>query len=288
MAEPYVIKITSEADFDAATPMTETRNDFEKEGRIYSITVQGPVGILPADFFGLISKSAPKLVGISNDSWNPLNLAGVRTEGVSTNLRGVVTLRPSVQHIALNGDDQLIVQTRNGGRSALYLTVNALSERDHVDLALRDGRAPALRAFRLRRTDGAGWTGAVTDLPITVNFTYNASTGILQGDTTLQGPLTLNSLCHTPTITSCYAIVRYSGPPGVSEVYVQDGEQNRVINLESGLPEMAWSRVIYLTRDDRLLFKTPAPAAGKQVHVDVQVVEVNPREPFLGRFDYGK
>ncbi|MCA9717497.1 MAG: hypothetical protein KC468_22670, partial [Myxococcales bacterium] len=82
MAEPYIIIITSEADFDGSTLMTQTVNDFAREGRSLSITVPGAVGVIPSTFFGLFSGTAPKLVGVATDTWNPLNTAQVQTLGV--------------------------------------------------------------------------------------------------------------------------------------------------------------------------------------------------------------
>ena len=80
--------------------------------------------------------------------------------------------------------------------------------------------------------------------------------------------------------------VRFSGPTaGGSQLYVVDREQRRVVVMENALPEMAWSKVIYLTRDDLLLLKTPAPVAGAQIHTDIQLVETTPRERFVGRYD---
>ena len=286
MAEPYVIKIINEADFDGTTLMTQSRNDFTQNGRIFSVTIQGPAGIIPADFFGLLSASAPKLVGVANDSWNPLNLAAVETEGVSSAPRTFATLSPQIQHFSMFGDDRLSVRTRNGGRSGLYLSVNALSERDHVDLALRRGRAPSMRHFRIRRNDGAGWSGDEDGNPLAVNFTYNTNLGILETVTALQGPISLGTLCPLTNITSCYVSVRFSGPTaGGSQLYVVDREQRRVVVMENALAEMAWSKVIYLTRDDLLLLKTPTPVAGAQIHADIQLVETTPRERFVGRYD---
>lgn len=68
MAEPYIIIINCESDFDGTTVMTQSANDFTRDGRSLSITVSGPVGVIPASFFTLFSATAPKLVGVDRKS----------------------------------------------------------------------------------------------------------------------------------------------------------------------------------------------------------------------------
>ena len=286
MAEPYVLTITSETDFDGTTPMNQSRGDFAQSGRMYSVTIEGPAGVIPADFFGLVSASAPKLVGVASDSHNPLNVALVKDSGSAVASRECITLSPQLQHLMMAGGDHLVVRTRNGGRVTLHLTVNALSERDHVELALRREHEPHLRHFRVRRSDGVGWSGAPGDDVLPATFTFDHETGILEFTTTLQGPLALETLYPRSNVASCYATVRFSGPAvGGSQIYVVDREQRRAVVVESALVEMAWSKVIYVTRDDLLLLNTPAPVDGAQIHTDIQLVEAPPRGRFVGRFD---
>ena len=285
MAEPYIIIITSEADFDGSTLMTQTVNDFAREGRSLSITVPGAVGVIPSTFFGLFSGTAPKLVGVATDTWNPLNTAQVQTLGVVDAPRQIATLRPQIQHLNVFGNDTIAVRTRNGGRSSLYLSVNALSESEHVDLALRQPATPVIRRFRIRRPSQSKWTAAANMAPLAPVWSYESSIGILAANIDTNGPLPVSALCLAPDIRGCYVRVRVSGSAANNLVYVLDGEQRRVVAAESGLVEMEWSKVIYLAADDHLMFATDDPVVSLQVHVEIEVVSINPRDPFVGRYD---
>lgn len=285
MAEPYIIIINSESDFDGSTLMTQTVNDFDRDGRSLSIEVPGPVGIIPASFFSLFSATAPKLVGAATDTWNPLNQVRVQTLGVVSAPRQITTLRPQLQHLSVFGNDTLAVRTVNGGRSSLYLSVNALSESDHIDLALKQPAAPVIRRFRIRRPSNTGWNTAPSASPIIPVWDYDSSRGILTSSIDANGPIPVSSLCLAPDIRGCYVRVRISGSAANNIIYVVDGEQRRVFAIESGLVEMSWSKVIYLAADDHIMFNTDAPGAAVQVHVELEVVPVDPRDPFVGRYD---
>ncbi|MCB9652521.1 MAG: hypothetical protein H6729_00115 [Deltaproteobacteria bacterium] len=284
MAEPYVINISSEADFDGTTLMDVGVNDFDHNGRILSIAVPGPVGIIPATFFGLFAATAPKLVGVANDTWNPLNLALVDSDGpVAT--RAIATLRPQIQHLSLFGNDRLVVRTRNGGRSSLYLTINALSERDHVDLALRQQQRPAVRRYRIRRSGSAGWTAAAGATALVPVWAYESAKGILAADVNQDGPFPISAFLPKPEIRGAYVSVRFSGTTGPNFVYAIDGEQRRAFAVHNALPEMQWSKVIYMSADDHIMFATPAPVGGFQAMVELEVIPIKARDRFVGRFD---
>ena len=119
MAEPIVIELNKDTDFDGVSPITLTRDDFAvTEKRYYKANVPGPAGLIASDLFGLFQSSSPKLVGLASSSFNPQSVARVISSDATGTMREEIDLTPHVQHVLVFPGDKLAIRTMDGGRVA--------------------------------------------------------------------------------------------------------------------------------------------------------------------------
>ena len=171
MAEPYTIQLLNTTDFDGTTPISLTRDNLTvEEQRMYSGTLNGPSGIIPADIFGLFSPRAPKLVGIAFSSDNPMNAAQI--QDASGRIREQLNLRTQMQYLLLHAGDRIAVLSKDG-RCTLTLVVNELSESDHLQWALTRPPVQEHTRARLFRSAGAPFNFVKTDPTWFPNFTWD-------------------------------------------------------------------------------------------------------------------
>jgi len=290
-AEPYKITLSKEGNFDGTTPMEFERSSFAvQDQKIYSRSIEGPAGLIGADFFGLLSKSSAKVVGISGSTWNPASVARVLTTGAPEPFRQEVQLTPEMTHVVLFPGDQLGIVTSGEGRPIVHLVINDLSESEHVAMALRRDLGPHATRYRLIKDDNTGFSPGVTGSDQTPPFEWDPSSNIMVARIQTSGRIPMGHFGHYPKHQGCFASFRVSGgnSPGASEICVIEPQRNGYAIVQSGLPDMEWSKVVYLSHDDKIGFQTQSPAGGvPEVVIDIDLVRVEPGDRLRGRYDRG-
>lgn len=287
MAEPYSFRLTKTSNFDGSTPITLTRADLKSEGqRLYLGTLDGPGGIVDADFFGLFSPQSPKLVGLALSSFNPTSV--VRVIDTGGRMREQVNLTQSVQYVLLHGGDRLAVLTRESASGPedpveLSLFVNELSEREHVAWALAHPPAPVHTRLRIIRTQGSfehvvagGW------IP---SFEWDKPSSLLTvTDDAHQGPIPISALSPYPRRFGVLLTVRYAGSNNDGKVQIVENLSRQIWVAQSGLQDVRWSRVQYAAHDDMLLLEATPAFAGRPLVCDIELVRVEPGDRLRGRY----
>lgn len=133
MAEPIVIELNKDTDFDGVSPIALTRDDFTVSGqRYYKASVPGPGGLIAGDLFGLFQGASPKLVGLASSSFNPQSVARVISSDATGTMREEIDLNPYVQHVLVFPGDKLAIRTMEGARVQVVLVVNELNEGENI------------------------------------------------------------------------------------------------------------------------------------------------------------
>jgi hypothetical protein len=158
------------------------------------------------------------------------------------------------------------------------LIVNELSEAEAVRYAA-DTLRPTGRTIRaaIIRNDAQAFA-VNTDGPLlTSPFTYNMSTGYLSSTVGSQGYVSVQDLVD-PGSEGVYVWVRFTGiGPGDGDIHLVDPRSDDSNPVELGLKSTLWSKPIWMSREDRLSFRTTAPPPGKQTAVEFEVSHVRPR-----------
>ncbi len=290
-AEPFKITMTKEGDFDGLTPMEFERSSFSVQGqKIYSRTIEGPAGLIDEDFFGLLSGASAKVVGIAGSTWNPMSVARVLTSGSGEPFRQEVQLTPEMTHVVLFPGDKLAIRTAGEGRPIVHLVINDLSESEHVSMALQRDLGPHATRFRLIKDDNTGFSPNLGGSDQEPNFTWDPASNIMEARVQTSGKIPARLFCTYPKHQGCFASVRVAGgnSPGASEIYLVEAQRNGAIVAEGSLPDMQWSKVLYLSHDDKIAFGTQTPAGGiPEVVIDIELVRVEPGDRLRGRYAQG-
>ena len=272
MAEPLIFRINNETQWDGVTPVAIKRDDFEKDGRWYSASTPDG-GAIEGDFFGLLSKTAPKIVSIACNSLDPRVIAKVTPPVFPARSRFVLDLTPTYQSVLMAGDDVLRITSQGpeSGTRELTIIVNEISEQEAVRLATRLGAETRMVRHRIVRNDGQGFSLATNGPLLTSDFDYSLSIDYLTATVSGQGYVSIKDLVD-PGSGGAYVWVRFTGiGNGDAELYLIDPRTDEVRSIQAGLKSPLWSEPVWLAREDRLGFRTPAPPAGLEAAIEFEV-----------------
>jgi len=281
MSEPMIFKITNQSAWDGTTLVDITREAFQQEGRLYTTTIEQG-GLLLGDFFGLFSGSAPKLVAIAVDSYDPRVRAHVTPNNDSDHYRQVVDLTPVYQSVFMTGTDVLRVRSTGpgllwAGSRKVTLVVNELSEAEAVRCVAGSlNTKQRMRRARILRSDDQPFLIHPQKL-LTTGFTYDLNSGYLEATVANQGWVSVQDLVD-PGSEGVYVWVRFTGLGiGTGEVHRFDDRTDESLAVAVGLKCLEWSTPIWLSRDDRLCFQTAGSAGDAPLAVDLEVSHVSQR-----------
>ena len=277
MSEPIQINLT--ALFDGTTDFTLTRDDLSvSERRVYTGASPAPGGVIGANFFGLFAASAPKLVGVSFGSDNPLNMMQVRT--ASGGIREQYTLRQQVQYVLMNPEDKLAILSPNE-RGPLTLVVNELGEGDHLRWAVAN--PPVQEHVRLRIVRSGNFSGDPSLASWIPTFAWDSNKGLLSAnDNVNNGPIPIASLLY-PKKYGALVTVRFAGSTNNGELRIVEGTTRKAWTAQSNIPDVRWSWVQYVAHDDMLTLHATTLAGGPLV-ADIEVIRVEPGDRLRQRF----
>lgn len=277
MSEPIQINLTSI--FDGNTEFTLTREDLTvSERRVYTGASVAPAGVIGASFFGLFAASAPKLVGASFSSDNPLNAIQVRT--AAGGIREQYTLRQQMQYMLMNPGDKLAILAPSE-RGPLSLVINELSEADHLRWAVAN--PPAQEHVRLRIVRNGNFVGDPTAALWFPAFTWDGSRGILSVDDDVNnGPIPIASILY-PRRYGALVAVRYAGSNNNGELRIVEATTKKSWTAQAAITDVRWSWVQYVAHDDMITLHASSLAGGSIV-ADIEVVRVEPGDRLRDRF----
>lgn len=284
--EPYGIRLFAGTNFDGATPITLTRDNFQIDGqRLYTSRAPAAGGIIDSDFFGLFAPQSPKLVGIAFSSFNPLSVVRVIDQAGRT--RQVINLTGDFQYVLLHGRDRLAVLTREplvATRSLeLSLVVNELSEGDHMAWALAHPPAPIHTRLRIIRIQGGfqAFTGG-TWIP---QFEWNDSAAVLSvTDNTGTAPIPISALSPFPRHYGTLLAIRYAGSASDGKLIIVENVSRTKWEAQTAIPDGRWSRVQYAAHDDLILLEASPQAQGGPLVCDIELVRVEPGDRLRERY----
>lgn len=288
MAEPYGIKLFNAGNFNGTTPIALTRADLTVDGqRLYTGNIPAAGGgVIDSDFFGLFAPQSPKLVGIAAGSFNPRSVARVIDR--AGRMRQEVNLTGDFQYVLLHGRDRLAVLTNEPlpamtAPVELSLTINELTEGDHMAWALAHPPAPTHTRLKIIRRHGAfvaNYGGQWTP-----PFAWEPASCVLSiVDDTTNAPLPISALSPFPRHLGTLFSIRFSGSAGDGKLFILENESRRPWQAQAALPDGRWSRVQYAAHDDLLVLEASPGPAGSPLVCDIEVVRVEPGDRLRGRY----
>jgi hypothetical protein len=238
MAEPILIELNKDTDFDGVSPIALTRDDFTVSGqRYYKASVSGPGRPRRQRRSSACSSDAsPKLVGFAGSSFNPQSIARVLASDPLNSIREEIQLTPYVQHVLVFPGDRIALLTQEGGRAQVVLIVNELNEGDNVQYALGHETFAQVRRLRFIRETGVPFAPNPTGVPWAPNFVFNPLSGLLVTNENTTGPIPTSQLSLYPRHQGVYLTVRYAGNGAVGgKLHLIDAETREAREVESGL-----------------------------------------------------
>ena len=285
MAEPILIELNKDTDFDGVSPITLTRDNFTVSGqRYYKASVPGPGGLVASDLFGLFQGSSPKLVGLASSSFNPQSVARVISSDATGTMREEIDLTPHVQHVLVFPGDKLAIRTMDGGRVQVILVVNELNEGENVQYALGHETHAQWRRFRIVRETGVAFAPAGPDWR--PNFVFDPTSCLLISTDNGTGPIPTSDLSLYPRHQGVFIAIRYSGNGAIpGKLHLVDGPTRQARAVQSNLTTVRWSRVQFVSHDDLIALEATPSVPGAKLAVDIEVVRVQPGDRLRGRYE---
>jgi len=288
MGEPYTFLIESEVDFDGGTKFTQTVGDFTRDhnnSRFRSILLTEAFGRIDSTIFQLFAADSPKLIGISSKFNNPFTVARVVTKnGDVDSFREEIDLTPEIQYVTLYPGDELVLASKDGGRTAVYLVVNEFGERDHIQYA--SAKPPVLhwRRYRIIRNSATGFSADLTDT-WRPDFIFDATNNLLVANEVDQGPIPLDAFCTFPVFAGCLVRARFAnvGATGGSLFVVEPIKKNKI--LVETVANMVWSKVASISHDDNISISSDDPLADDIVICDLMIAKIQAEHALQGLYD---
>lgn len=287
--DPLTITLHNNKDFDGATPIAGTRDNFEvsRNNRHYHRRITGPAGVIASDFWGLFSEGSPKLVGIAGSTRNPQNKAFVFREVPFGITRETLALTSQIQYLIMTPGDLLSIRTRDLNDVFLTLTVNEISEHEHAQLVWQDRWEAPVHRLRIVRNDGQGFSAVGSTWKPA--FAWSHPGQLLEVAEAGAGLLVLSDIFQAPRYQGFYVSVRYSNMnhPGTGKVILAEPITRSTREAQVGLTNVEWSKPQYISHGDMLGLECGAPAAGQSVVADIEVTLVPQGGRLSGRYDRG-
>lgn len=165
----------------------------------------------------------------------------------------------------------------------LSLTINELTEGDHMAWALAHPPAPTHTRLKIIRQQGS--FVATNTGQWNPNFAWDpVSCVLVLNDNLNNAPIPISALSPFPRQLGTLFSLRYSGSAGDGKLHILENESRKPWEAQAALPDGRWSRVQYAAHDDLILLEaSPNPAGGPLV-CDIELVRVEPGDRLRGRF----
>ena len=285
--EAITLELNTETDWDGATLTTLSRDSAIVTGqRYYKFNIAGPHGQIAADLGGLFSPVSVKLVGIASSSWNPESRAGVIASDATGSFRQQLTLKPAIQYVVMYPNDKLAILTRDGGRGQVVLVVNELNEQEAVTWGAHHQPYVMPTRFRIVRETGTAFAPNLANV-WQPTFNYDSNTGLLVANDNGTGMIPSTSLCLYPRWQGCFVTIRYAGHNNNGKLHMVDNVTRRSWVAESGMTDVKWSKVQFVSHDDGIALEATAANAGQTMVCDIEIALVHPGNRLCARYQGG-
>lgn len=287
MAESITLRLKSAGAFDGVSPITQTRDNATvvTQQRLYEFSLTGPNGLVGADILGLFATASMKLVGIACSTWNMENKARVIAPDPLASFRQEITLKPTIQYVVLYPGDKLALYTEDE-RIEVTLVINEMNEAEAVQWAR--GHEPFEMPARFRIVRGTGVAFAPNTATIwQPTFHYDPATGLMVAQEDGTGMIPSSSLCLYPRWQGCYVSIRYAGSNGNGRFHIVDNTTRKSWIAESGMTDVRWSKVQYVSADDGIALEASPAVPGQPMVCDLELACVAPGNRLAGRFQGG-
>jgi len=282
--ESIILELNTETDWDGASLTALNRDNAIVTGqRYYKFNVIGPHGVIASDLGGLFSPVSAKLIGIASSSWNPESKARVIASDATGSFRQEITLKPAIQHVMVYPGDKLAFLTKDLGRGQIVLSVNEMNEADSVQWGLQHECYTMPTRFRIIRETGTAFA------PNLLNtwqpaFAYDPNTGLMITNDAGTGVIPSYALTLYPRFQGCYVSIRYAGHSNNGKLHMVDATTHKAWVAESGMTDVKWSKVQFISHDDGIALEATPAMAGQIMVCDIEVALVHPGNRLAGRY----
>ncbi len=271
MSEAIKLTIVNTGVFDGVSPINLTRANLG-EPNAYSASINGG-GVIDASIFGLMAAKTAKLVSIAAETDGyPGAIARVSSPSNPDDPREEVILQGAYQRMLMAGGEVLRINwsgdpTRN---RLVSIIIQDLAERECTPIMRVEHRPePRMQRFHIYVDAGGLQPGSTGFAP---TWTWDPSLRIYTVSLAAgTGHLTLGNLTNACTFgKGAYVWAKFSGS-AASDLGTMNWRTNQVYKVATGLPPDMWSKPVWISVTDRLVFEAPAPALGGSVSVDLDV-----------------
>lgn len=281
MSEPILITLSKTDDYDGATAISLTRDNFTATPttgtRVYSASITGPAGVIRSDFFGFFGGSTLKLVGVAGPSRNPQDL--IRVLDPSLRIREQVAITPDFKYVVVAPGDSLSIRTQDGsvtGGLQVSLLINELTEADHILNAYNRPPLTQRRRFRIKRTaTGHPFVNTPSNPNWTPAFVYDPASGLLTVTDDTNGPIPATALSLGLATQAIFVSVRYGNPLAAGgNFYVVENGNRTARAYDTLLTVAKWSQIARLSNDDLISLDCAENAVSGTVCCDIDVIDI--------------
>lgn len=284
--EAITLEINAEGAWDGVSPTALSRDSATVTSqRYYKFNLSGPHGVLAADLGGIFSPVSMKLVGVAYSSWNPESKGRVIASDATGSFRQEITLKPTIQFLVMYPGDKIAFLTQEA-RGQLVLVINELNEDEAVQWGR--GHEPFVlpTRFRIVRRTGVAFAPNLNTV-WQPNFGFDPSTGLLVAEDDSTGMIPSSSLCLYPRWQGCYVTIRYAGHNNNGKFHLVDNVTRRSWVAESGMTDVKWSKVQFISHDDGIALEATAAVAGQPMVCDFEIALVHPGNRLCARYQGG-
>lgn len=271
MAEPIKIVVTNSGKYDGSTPIELQRSDLQGSGPVYDVSVTGG-GVFGASFGGLVSPTTAKLISIAADTDFPGGYASVTSPGPGKPAIRQVNLSSRYQRLFLAGNEELRVDWGDDAQRARRLSIilQDLSEHECTPFMRVEHRPQKFMSRYLLQVAGGGPFDYGTN-PLQPNWQWDPVLGIRRALLPSgNGYLTVGDLDDNAYRRGIYVWARFSGAPGNIGTVGQAALMSSDFGDVAGVPNMEWTKPLWLSATDRLTFKAVGGAVGN-VNIELDV-----------------
>ncbi|MGB1013930.1 MAG: hypothetical protein ACPG4T_07345, partial [Nannocystaceae bacterium] len=221
-------------------------------------------GVFGASFGGLVSPTTAKLISVAADTYYPGAYASVTSPGPGAPAIRRVNLSSRYQRLFLAGNEELRVDWAGEPQRVRRLSIilQDLSEHECTPFMRVEHRPQKFMSRYLLQIAGGGPFAYGTN-PLQPDWQWDPVLGIRRALLPSgNGYLTVGDLDDHAYRRGIYVWARFSGAPGNVGTVGQAALMSPEFGDVAAVPNMEWTKPLWLSATDRLTFKANGGAEG--------------------------
>lgn len=278
MSEAITLKIVNSGEYDGTSVIDRQKSDLGELGSYTATVNEG--GVIGSNILGLMTPNSTKLISIAGEvnGFSGARVTVTRPDSPQ-NPREEITLLSRFQRVVLAGGEVLRIFW-DGPRQTkvVHLLIQDLAERECTPVMRVEHRPKGVNTRFHIVFNGGGVTHGPNNFGIEWTWNNALQMFLATFPAPAAGHLGLKDLTFDQDVAGrgVYVWTKFGGTP-ISEVGTLHWFTNEHLVVDGGLVPDGWSKPIWISGNDKLIFRAPPPAVGANVTVDLEVSPLRTR-----------